>query len=104
SSVEQATTPPTASPCPPRYFVALWKERAAPCSSGLCSTGVANVLSTATGTSPTWSTTAAISTSSRDGLAGVSSSTNPDFGVIASATAPASQNVTSVPSSPEASK
>ena len=47
-----ATTPPITSPCPPRYLVALCSTRVAPCRAGCCSTGVAKVLSTSTGTSP----------------------------------------------------
>ena len=47
-----ATTPPITSPWPPRYFVALCSTSVAPCRAGCCRTGVANVLSTSTGTSP----------------------------------------------------
>ena len=48
-SASAATTPPTASPWPPRYFVALCITRSTPCRAGFCSTGVAKVLSTSTG-------------------------------------------------------
>ena len=40
--------PPIRSECPPRYFVTLWTTASAPSSSGRCSAGVANVLSTTT--------------------------------------------------------
>ncbi len=48
-SSEPHTTPPTTSPWPPSYFVALCRTSAAPCAAGFWSTGVANVLSTSTG-------------------------------------------------------
>ena len=46
------TAPPTVSECPPRYFVVECTTAPAPSSSGRWLTGVANVLSTATSTSP----------------------------------------------------
>jgi hypothetical protein len=45
-----STTPAVRSEWPPRYFVALWNTRSAPCSSGRKLTGVANVASTMSGT------------------------------------------------------
>ncbi len=52
NSSEQASTPPITSPWPPMYLVALCSASAAPWSSGRCRIGVANVLSTSSGTAP----------------------------------------------------
>ena len=65
-----ATTPPMASPCPPRNLVALCRTIAAPCRKGRCRIGLAKVLSTRTGTPSAAAATRAMSTSSRLGLAG----------------------------------
>src|SRR6516165_8100766 len=70
-----ATTPPTASPCPPRYLVALCSTRSAPQRAGFCRMGVAKVLSTTTGRPSAAPATAATSTRSRVGFAGVSITT-----------------------------
>ena len=68
------TAPPTVSECPPRYFVVECTTAPAPCSSGRWLTGVANVLSTATSTSPAdrVDARAARSTTLSVGLVGVS--------------------------------
>ncbi len=48
TSFESPTTaPPTQRPWPSRYLVAEWITRSAPSSSGRCSAGVQNTLSTA---------------------------------------------------------
>ncbi len=48
-SASEMTTPPSTSPCPAKYFVALWITMLAPSSSGRISIGVAKVLSTISG-------------------------------------------------------
>ena len=81
-------------------LVAECRTIAAPRSCGCWSTGVANVLSTSTGTSPAAATTARMSTRSSDGFAGDSTITRPVSGRIAAAISAASAKVTSVPSRP----
>lgn len=98
-----ATTPPIASPWPPRNFVALCSTSEAPSSSGRCRTGVAKVLSIMTGTPSASSTSALMSSRRRSGLAGVSAITSPVSGRSAARTPPGCTNVTRVPSSPVAS-
>ena len=49
SSRLHTTAPSSTSSWPPRYFVALWRTKSAPCSSGRRWTGVAAVASTTTG-------------------------------------------------------
>ena len=66
------TAPPTTSECPPRYLVVECTTASAPSSSGRWTTGVANVLSTATSAPCLRSTTAAMSTTFSSGLVGVS--------------------------------
>ena len=94
--------PPICMACPSMYFEVECVTISAPNSNGLQLMGVAKVLSTMTGTRPAWATTAAISTRSRVGLAGVSNSTNPVRSVIASPTVAAVAQVTWVPSRPVA--
>ena len=84
--------------------MALCSTSAAPCCAGFWSTGVAKVLSTRTGRPSAAATTAAMSTSSRVGFAGVSSTTRQVSGRTASATSSGPQNVVSTSSSPEASR
>ncbi len=103
-SSSQAMTPPTTSPCPPRYLVALCSAIAAPWSSGFWSTGVAKVLSTSTGTSPAAATAARMSSSSSVGLAGVSTTTSAVSGRTVAAISASVHQVTSVPSSPVESR
>lgn len=66
--------------------MALCSDIAAPRSIGFCSTGVAKVLSTTTGTDPDWRTTSAMSAMSSVGFAGVSTTTRPVSGRMAAAT------------------
>ena len=99
-----ATTPPMASPCPPRNLVALCSTMAAPCRKGCWRTGLAKVLSTSSGTPSAAAATRAMSTSSRLGLAGVSRITRPVSGRSAAWTPSGVVNVTSLPSTPEASR
>jgi hypothetical protein len=84
--------------------VALWRTSAAPCASGRCKTGVANVESTSTGTSPACTTTASMSTRARVGLAGVSVMTSEVSGRRASEMVSGVAHVTSSPSIPHASR
>ncbi len=90
-----AITPAITSPCPPRYLVPLCSDSVAPCASGCCSTGVAKVESTRTGTRPAWRTTSAMSTRRSVGLAGVSMMTSAVSPRIASATVSGAAQVTS---------
>ena len=71
----RSTAPPTASECPPRYFVVECTTTSAPSSSGRWLAGVANVLSTATSASRLRATTPAMSTTLSSGLVGVSTQT-----------------------------
>lgn len=71
---------------------------------GALQDGVAKVLSTSSGTVPQAWATASMSTSARVGLAGVSTITRPVSGRMASAMPAGSVQVTSVPSSPAASR
>ncbi|MDH6192658.1 hypothetical protein M2168_005690 [Streptomyces sp. CZ24] len=80
NSSSQATTPPSTSPWPPRYLVALCSTMRAPKPAGRWRTGVAKVLSASSGTVPQAWATARRSISARVGLAGVSTRTRPVSG------------------------
>ena len=74
SAFDPATAPPSTRPCPSRYLVAEWMTRSAPSSSGRCSAGVQNTLST-TSSAPACfaiSARASMSETSVSGLDGVS--------------------------------
>ena len=86
------------------YLVALCSDIRAPRSSGFCSSGVAKVLSTSTGTSPHCRRRPRCRRRSSVGLPGVSTITSPVSGRIAPRTSSSSQKVTSAPSRPEPSR
>ena len=98
--VASITAPPTASECPPRYFVVECTTAAAPSSSGRWLTGVANVLSTTMTASPR-ATTAARSTVLSVGFVGVSTQTSFVSGRTACATGSRSRWSTIVYSRPQ---